>query len=330
MISMSLGFFLFRFWRNNRPPLPRKDVQRLMYITFSGGILIFIFIVYIYPPALSNLRMFRSILDQLSALLLSFEVKAQPYGYISTGWVNSQVYLMLTIFTWMVIGTSFLEWLRHGWRMFKGETARGLVENLDWLLYTGFAIQIAISIAVDLSGALSANMQLRLFPSFTVVAIVLLVRMLKRLLASLSWSAVPRRILLGAAALLAAWFSIASMLKSTNEPYLSNKWTFYYPSDMAAIDWVAGHLRKAELWTIVDERLATMYNSYYREDSLTANPYKFGAIRPSSEYVLATLLDRMRAERLKINLPPITYWDQIYDSGQAQICRVPLILMEIR
>jgi hypothetical protein len=330
ILSMTLGFFLFRFWRNDRPPLPRADVQRLMYISLSGGILIFFFIVYIYPPALTNLLMFRNILDQLSALLLSFEVKAQPYGYISTGWINSQVYLMLTIFTWMVIGTSFLEWLRHGWNMFKGRTGQGLVENLDWLLYTGFAIQIAVSIGVDLSGALAANMQLRLFPSFTVVAIVLLVRSLKRILDARPWPAWPRRIILTMTAILSAWFVLASVFKSTNEPYLSNKWTFYVPADKASVDWVEGHLEKAEIWTIVDERLATIFNSFYYLDSKTGNHLRFGAIRPSTQYILATFLDLKRAERLRINIPPVFYWDQIYDNGQVQVDRIPLVILETR
>ena len=328
VISMTLGFIFFRFWRKNQSPIPRQDVQRLMYVSMSGGILMFLFIVYVYPPVLTNLRMFRTILDQLSALLLSFEVKAQPYGYISTGWINSQVYLMLTIFTWMVIGISLLEWLRQGWRMVKGKAVQGLAENLDWLLYTGFAIQIAISIIVDLSGALSANMQLRVFPSFTVVAIVFLVRSFKRPLASRPWHATQRRILLGATAILSAWFALASVLKSTNEPSLSNKWAFYIPAEKASILWVDTHLIKAEIWTIVDERLPTVFNSFYRMDSQSENHFQYGRFAYDIRFILITEFDRIRSERLGLQLPPISYWDQIYDNGQAKVDRVPLFIME--
>jgi hypothetical protein len=328
VLSMTLGFLLFRFWRNRRPPLPRQDVQRLMYISLSGGILIFIFIVYIYPPALANLRLFRNILDQLSALLLSFEIKAQPYGYISIGWINSQVYLILTIFTWLVIAASFLEWMRHGWKMLKGDAAQGLVENLDWLLYTGFAIQIAISIMVDLSGALAANMQLRLFPSFTVVAIVLLVRSIKRALASEQLRPNLRKIIMASGAVLSAWFALASILKATNEPSLSNKWTFYLPAEKAAIGWVDSHLQNTDIWTGVDERLATVFITYYRIDSQAGNIYLFGKISPNTRVVLATDLDRLRAERLGVHLLPVSYWDQLYDNGQAQINRIPQYILE--
>jgi hypothetical protein len=328
VLSMTLGFLLFRFWRNNRPPLPRPDVQRLMYISLSGGILIYIFIVYIYPPALANLRLFRNILDQLSALLLSFEIKAQPYGYITIGWINSKVYLILTIFTWMVIAASFLEWMRHGWKMIKGDAAQGLMENLDWLLYTGFAIQIAISIMVDLSGALAANMQLRLFPSFTVMAIVLLVRSIKRSLASEKLQPNLRKIVLTTGAVLSAWFALASILKATNEPSLSNKWTFFLPAEKAGIGWVDLHLHTTDIWSGVDERLATVFITYYRIDSQSGNTYLFGKINPATRVVLTTELDRWRANRLGFHLLPVSYWDQIYDNGQAQINRIPRYILE--
>jgi hypothetical protein len=328
VFSMGLGFILFRFWRDHRPPLPRQDVQRLMYISLSGGILIFIFIVYIYPPALANLRMLRNILDQLSALLLSFEIKAQPYGYISTGWINPFVYFILTIFTWLLIVISFLIWLRHGWKMLKGEAAQGLVENLDWLLYTGFAIQIAMSVVVDLSGALSANMQLRLLPSFSVMAIILLVRFLQQKLASTQWRPTPRKIILASSALILAWFALASVFKATNEPSLSNKWTFYLPPEKAAVGWVDAHLRNADLWTGVDERIATIYRSYYALDSLSENNFLLGKINPKTRFVLTTELDRWRAERLGMHLLPVFYWDQIYDNGQAQVNRIPFYFLE--
>jgi len=327
VMGMTLGFFLFRFWRNNRPPLPRADVQRLMYISLSGGILIFIFMAYIYPPAFANLLMLRGILDQLSALLLSFEIKASPYGYISIGWINSQVYLALTVFTWLVIGCSFLVWLRHGWKMIHGETAPGLVENLDWLLYTGFAIQIGISILVDFSGALAANMQLRLFPSFTVAAIVLLVRFIRKALSSTSMPVVQKRLVLGFGTVLSAWFTLASVLKATSEPLLSNKWIFYLPPEKAVVAWVDSHLTDADLWTGVDERFATINNSYFLLDSTNKNHIRFGKVNPGTRFVLTTELERLRLNRLGIQILPVEYWDQIYDNGQAQVDRIPLYFL---
>jgi len=328
VLSLTLGFLLFRFWRNDRPPLPRRDVQRLMYISFSGVILIFTFIAYIYPPALANLRMLQGIINQLSALLLSFEIKAQPYGYISTGWVNSQVYFILSAFTWLVIGVSFLEWIRHGWKMIKGQTAQGLTENLDWLLYTGFAIQIAVSIIVDYSGALAANVQLRLFPGFTVVAIVLIVRSLQRILTSSRVRSAPRWIAPAVGAGLAVWFILASLLKATNEPVLSNKWTFYLQPEQVAIGWIDTHLHDAELWIGVDERLATVNNSFYLMESGSENHFRFAKVRADMRYVFATDLDRLRAERLGVQWLPTEYWDQIYDNGRAQVNRIPLYILE--
>jgi hypothetical protein len=63
-------------------------------------------------------------------------------------------------------------------------------------------------------------------------------------------------------------------------------------------------------------------------DSQTGNKLRFGPIRPNTQYVLATALDRLRANRLRINLPPVAYWDQLYDNGQAQVDRIPLVILE--
>jgi hypothetical protein len=268
------------------------------------------------------------VLDQLSALLLSFEIKAQPYGYISLSWINPQVYLMLTAFTWILIAMSFLEWLRHGRKMIKGQAARGLVENLDWLLYTGFAIQIATSILVDFSGALSANLQLRLFPSFTIMAIVLLVRYLRRIFSSSRVQNTTRRVILGVGMVLSAWFTLTTVLKSTNDPVLCNKWTFYYPPDKAAVGWVDAHLRQERIWDGIDERLNTIYNSFFLLDSQSENTYRYGDVNPIYRYVLLTELDRRRMIRLGIPILPVSYWDQLYDNGVAQLNRIPLYLLE--
>jgi hypothetical protein len=298
-----------------------------MYISLSGGILIYVFIAYIYPPALANLRMLRNIADQMSALLLSFEIKAQPYGYISTGWINSSVYFILTVFTWLLIGGSALVWMRHGWKMLKGTVARGLMENLDWLLYAGFAIQIAVSIVVDLSGALSGNLQLRLLPSFMVMAIVIIVRSLKEMLASAQLRPTLGKIILASSAVLSAWFTLASVFKATNEPSLSNKWTFYLPTEKVAVFWVDTHLENANLWIGVDERLDTVFRSYYELDSTSGNNYYFGKINPKTQFVLTTELDRLRAKRISMKMLPVSYWDQIYDNGQAQVDRIPLYFL---
>jgi hypothetical protein len=328
IFSMTLGFLLSRFWRNDRPPLPRKDIQRLMYISLSGTILVFIFIAYIYPPALGNLRVLRGVLEQLSALLLSFEIKTLPYEYISYGWINTQTYVLLSAWTWIVIFISLPIWLHQGIRILRGKTAPGMAENLSWMMYTGFAIQIAVSIVVDLSGALSGNMQLRIFPCFTIMAIVLIIRFLMSNMPSLQANPGLRRLILAMCGILSVWFTMASALKATNDPFLSNKWSVYTPKEVAGVRWMDAHLERAKIWSGVDERLYMLFIDFLQLESQKENSFQFGKFKSDVQFFLSTDLDHLRSARLGMNVPPVDYWDRIYDNGDARIERIPLYLVE--
>ncbi|MBN1439947.1 MAG: hypothetical protein JW929_11105 [Anaerolineales bacterium] len=319
VLSMVMGVGILRIVRLQRPPLPFSDIRRLMLISLSGGILIYIFMAYIYPPALSNLRELRSITDQLSALLLSFEIKAQPYAYISFGWISTEVYFGLTVFTWLLILASILEWIRRAWRIFHGEARPGLVENIDWMLYTGFVIQIILSIAVDFSGALAANMQLRLFPGFTVLASALLTRAITEGLPRLHLSNHKRWVMHGIIGLMVAWFTLASLFKATNETLLSNKWGFYTESEYRSIEWVESRLRGMMIWSGIDERLSNLYRLYFISASQTGNILYNGDFRTVSRYIIYSENDKRRERRLGIPSLPVDYWDQIYDNGEVVI-----------
>ena len=191
-----------------------------------------------------------------------------------------------------------------------------------------FAKGGASHIVVDLSGALSGNLQLRLLPSFMVMAIVIIVRALQEMLASAQLRPTLGKIILASSAVLSAWFTLASVFKATNEPSLSNKWTFYLPTEKVAVFWVDTHLENANLWIGVDERLDTVFRSYYELDSKSKNNYYFGKINPKTQFVLTTELDRLRAKRISMKMLPVSYWDQIYDNGQAQVDRIPLYFLE--
>jgi hypothetical protein len=324
LLSMILGLVILRLIHVPRPPLPQADVQRLMYISLSGAILVFIFMAYVYPPALTNFRELRSILDQISALLLSFEVGAQPYAYISFGWVNPQVYLLLTTFTWILIATSIVEWFRRARKIWRGESRPGLVENIDWLLYTGFVIQIAISIMVDFSGALAANMQLRLFPGFTVIAIGMLARGIQEALSSKHWRGRLRLAAQTSAGIAAIWFSATAMLKATNEPLLSNKWGFYSTSEVSATRWVEANISNEIIWSGIDERIASQFRLYFLFDSKSGNFFYVGPFRPEGRYIFYSIYDQFREKRLGLSPLPIYAWDQIYDNGIVRLYHLTL------
>jgi hypothetical protein len=159
-------------------------------------------------------------------------------------------------------------------------------------------------------------MQLRVFPGFTVVAVLLLAR---GVISLLDASAIrrPYRILAYALfALLLPYFMVASLFKATNEPLLSNKWGFYIPAEASTLRWSEAHLQDTAVWTGVDERL---WAAAYLILDNPKNTYSRYGSDPDQRYVLLSELELERAKRLGIPLPLVLDWLYIYDSGQAQL-----------
>jgi hypothetical protein len=316
VFSLVLGLVVKAFLR--RSPTSPTDFRRLTYVGLSCGVLIFTFMAYVYPLALSNLRTLNTIADRVSAFLLSFEIKGQPYQSIPSAWVSPGVYLGLTAFTWFLIAASFAEWLRRGRQILGGREGLGLLENLDWLLYAGFAIQVGLSVIVDFAGVLSANMQLRVFPGFTVLAVVLLARAVGRVAASPWLRGWRRGAAIGLAGLAIAWFAVAAVFKATNEPLFSNKWVFYSSSEDTAVRWTEDHLHFANIWTGLDERIAAAFSFNYGR-SQSGNVYDIYAFKSQDRYVLFSEREHQRGLRMRIAMPSTLAWSRVYDSGDVYL-----------
>ncbi len=314
MLSLLLGLVAAMFPRR-RSASPR-DLRRLMYIALSCGVLLFAFMAYLYPQALSDLRTLRTIWDRAGALALNAEPQGNPYAYISFGWVSPRIYLGLTTFTWSLIALSFAEWLRRAKRILNGQESLGLRESLDWLLYAGFAIQVALSIIVDMAGVLGENMQLRIFPGFTVLAVCLLARAVWRLAASPRLREWKRRIVFGLMALSVTWFALASVFKATNEPLFSNKWSFYSAAEDSAAYWTDNHLRFANIWNGLDERIAALFQFKYGQSQ---NFYDAYMLKSQDRYVLFSERERERGLRMGVAMPSVLNWLRIYDNGEVHL-----------
>lgn len=295
------------------------DLRRLLWVALSCTLLLFIVAVYLYPPALANLRALANILDQVSTVMLGFAPTDSPYVYITYGWIDGRAYLGLTLFTWLLIVFSFLEWLRWGWQILRGQETVGIRRNLVWLLYAGFAIQVAIGVGVDLSGVLAQNLQLRIFPGFTVMATVLLAHRLERIFAGRQGQGTMRPVLVVASVILFGWFSLASVLKATNEPILSNKWLFYSTSEVVAMAWTDDSVESAYIWTGHDERIyeaGAFRRGGPSENGNTFRGYIFGGYE---RYVLFSEQEHVRGLRMGLAMPPTQEWNRIYDNGDVYL-----------
>jgi hypothetical protein len=214
---------------------------------------------------------------------------------------------------------SAIEWLREGRRYLRGESVQ-LPESLPWLLYAGFAGEIVIAAILDFAGVLAANMQLRILPGLVIVAVSLAARGLSHLL---NWSA-PRRInrfLVAVCALIIAWSSLASLLKVSNEPLLSNKWSFYSVAEETSMGWIGERLGSFQIWAGLDERLCNLHTVLRPSSPEPTSRYLCDAVvpEPSVRYFLFSETEQLRYGRFDLALPVVGDANLVYDNGQAHL-----------
>jgi hypothetical protein len=371
-------------------------VLRLFYVFLTLGVLVQIVITYLYTPAQSNLANAAQIFDRIASLYLHVDTNVattvagtanvhsavvvqnqsqtvtSPYTAVSLGWRDTRVFFALTSFTWLLILAGAFAWLVFAVIFARRRVRRDeLPIFIVWLFAAGAALQIVLSVAVDFSGALGGNLQLRLFPVFTVftaplvVAALLLYRRPRRskllrwalvvagvvgssamaaispfitviagpsiliaLYIHFNWdrSVVARRLAVGIGIAAFVGFAGAAILKATNDPVVSNKWTFYTEPEARAIRWVDETLPERFVWGEYDERIETA-SAMLSPDSPDEAPVAYWIPRPQPSYVRYFLLSDTvvdRAARLGAIVPYVGDDDRIYDNGRVQVFhRVP-------
>jgi hypothetical protein len=297
-------------------PTAKKAIQRLMYATVISLILTLIFTFYLYQPAKHDLLILQTIGERTAALALDVEANSSnPYQVINTGWISLRVYLMLSLANWLLLGMSALIWLWQSltwlWQR-QQPPGKNDSEVLLWAFYGAFALIGALSVISDLSGAIGSNLQHRLFPSFVMFAAPVVG---KWLIDRAKNSRVAQIILCSCIGLL----TVLSTFKATNEPLFSNKWLFYVPAEMQALDWAKENLTENQrIWVEFDERLSTALSirTGARKRELRLDQY---IVELGTHDFLISDVTRRRSIRLSLPLPIEADSLRTYDNGQAQI-----------
>jgi hypothetical protein len=235
---------------------------------------------------------------------------------VSAGWVSLPVYFLASLANWILLVVSAAIWLSQSYKWWvRRQRPQEQMELLLWAFYGAFAFIGAVSVIVDVSGALGANLQHRMFPSFAAIAAPLVARWIVNWKPRPSWKT---RICYAALATGMGLLAILSIFKATNEPLLSNKWMFYLPTEMQAIHWAEGALTGRELWTEFDERLSTAFTIQSGGEKAGFVIKQYNAL-PSTRDFLITDVTRSRSLRLSQPLPITSDSLVTYDNGQAQV-----------
>lgn len=179
--------------------LGRRIAPRLGYAFLALGIMVYLIMAVLYPPARSTVGSGARTADRLASLYLNVETEVEsqvtaatdsrssatvsqartttsPYRVISVGWTSAQVFFALTSFTWLLIAAGALCWLVLAVNFFRRRVARSEVTVfLVWAFAAAAAVQVLMSVASDFAGVLGSNLQLRLFPFFAVFTVPVVV-----------------------------------------------------------------------------------------------------------------------------------------------------------
>lgn len=294
----------------------QRTLRRLFYVSVICLILVFVFTSYIYTPSRNSLLILKTMIERIAALFLDVQANASDsYSQLSTAWISLPVYFLVSVGNWIILVCSFTIWLVNTYQWFwLRQKPNSHANLLLWLLYTAFAAQGVLSIISDASGVIG-NLQQRVFPNFSIMAVAMIGSTLANWKPANYVSLIRYGISFGVFCLV-----ILSTLKATNEPLLSNKWTFYQKYEITALDWNENYTSNTELWTEFDERLSTAYTTV-RGDLKNGNRFSIYTVKSSTENILLTDITKLRSARLKQPLPVPLDALRIYDNGSAQIFR---------
>jgi hypothetical protein len=290
--------------------------SHLVFTTLLLSILAFIFTFYIYSPAQSQLRVFENIWDRMALLFLQLgESTSNPYAVVQRAWVSLPVYFLVSLANWLLLVFSMFIWLRQIYLWLRNQYLPVPNELLLWIFYCSFTILGVTSIVIDISGAIAANLQHRIFPSFAMLAAPIVGKWLAD---GYSNSKSPARFANPIVLILLAALALLSPLKAINDPIVSNQWIFYLPSEMQAIHWSEGALARSRLWAGFDHRLSSAFIMKTGADPSGIGMDDFSLDKDVRNLLISEVIS-VRSKRLSQPLPLEADSLTIYDNGQAQI-----------
>ena len=294
-------------------PFAVETTSVLRWAWAVAGVIVVVFVLFLYPPFETSFRILLGIPDRLLAIIFSGGTSFDPYAYVQTAWVSGTAFLVLSSANLVLLAVSVLIWFGYGISWLRGGRPASTGVWFLWLLYAAFAAQGAASIASDRTGSLSGNVQLRAFAVFATVAAPLIA------VAVSQWR--PRPMLRRVSSVAFGLAMVVALTKASLDPAFAHKWLFYSRDEVAALQWADTHDPDAAIWIGPDDRVQAAYAMEIGDPTFT---YRLLAYEPDPTAIDAVLLSELvlvQSERLGIPLPPLGSRNLLYDNGEVQIYR---------
>ena len=313
LLAIGFGYALW-LWKPHLKTAAGKLSRLLPSMAAVFLIVAYFVMYYVYPPARHDLLVVRQTWDLVTGLFtegggVGLGAVYQPVGL----WINAPTYLVLTSANWIILAISAALWARKGlsW-LTRWDKPISESYFFIWLLYSAFVLQGGLALVADLSGALSSNLQVRLFPSFSMIAVALIGA---EAAGKRHWPRVSPRTWLALTAGVAV-LSVFSLFKATNEPLVSNKWLFYRDSELAGLRWADRHVGEGRgIWTDFDERLAVAYETVFGEPRSIFT----SGLTPTTRTIIVSDVTLLRSTRMMQTPPLLPDTLRVYDNGVTRV-----------
>ena len=319
-IAVGLMLLIHRFVDDSSRVSPHL-FRRLIYVLGSMFLIAFIFTYYLYEPASISLSLYSTATERVSVLVLNIislgsrTNAVNPYQVVVTNWPSTSVYLLLSGANWVMLVSSALLWAYTTYQLFRKQIVLSQLQWLLWSLYAAYAGLTAAAIAIDASGFLGANLQLRIFPAFGMLAAPMIAQFIQL---PPHWKPVKKRAFATLSGALLTIVCVLSIIKATNEPTVSNNWIFATTQEVRALDWIREHGLRGELWTDYNERLNKIYKLLNVANPRSSN-VRFTYQAPLAANIVVSDLVRLRSERFNRPLPGNLDDLHVYDNGTTDV-----------
>lgn len=307
----------------NRPLHLRisRDVLRALGLMVSSGwLLVIVVVTVVYPPARGNFSLLASAAEKLTGLLTYNTPAFNPYTAITSDWSSPWLYQLITAFRWVLMGSAVVGSALELRDIAKNSVPPTLTQLLLVGLFIASIVLLAGSVVVDLLGlAAGSNLEVRVYTYVILWASPIAVRLVTRL-GRVSGANFSGKLVQGALMVVFGLLVVASLLKSSLDPVLSNRWLGYHPAEVQALRTWSTLSEGNTLWIGYEPRLAFAYAmtqsaSLPRGNRLSAGP----ALKVQAAYALHSPLADANNRVWQVPLPAVLLGDQIYDNGEVQI-----------
>ena len=267
-------------------------------------------------------RWFQFLLYGIIALVLLAYIPGVYTFSVSSGVLcfPPKTWLFLTLFNWIIIPLSGVGAINILRERNQGRASFPISYSMLLSLYLSSFLLLLLVVAIFVDRVIEAgvgqNYELRLFPYFMVFAILLASVTISKWLQRMEmgkWQRITKIALI----ILVVISSANLLLKSTNDPIVSDKWIFHSQGEQIAMDWVEStFVGNTTFWAGLDERIRSAF--YYNSSLSGVHKVKFTDLERGKYYFISDTI-RKRAERSSFSLPFTGRYDQVYDNSKVQL-----------